>query len=111
MLFKVYNTIKGWRNRFIRHGPDKAPAYRSRAIQDLIEDNKDRLRVKYFPTGWPELNILERGWSVLKSRPFMYRRYETLDERIGEVKNFLGSYRFNTDVAGTLLAKPIAKTF
>ena len=90
---------------------DKAPVHRSRAVQDLIEDNKDRLRVQHFPTGWPELNILERGWSVLKSRPFMYRRYETLDERIGEVKNFLGSYRFNTDVAGTLLAKPIAMTF
>ena len=88
---------------------DKAPVHRSRAVQDLIEDNKDRLRVQYFPTGWPELNIMERGWSVLKSRPFIYKQYETIDERIGEAKNFLGSYRFNTDVAGTLLAKPIAK--
>ena len=89
---------------------DKAPVHRSRAVRDMIED-KDRLRVQYFPTGWPELNIPERGRSVLKSRPFMYRRYETLDERIGEAKNFLGSYRLNTDVAGTIPAKPIAKTF
>ena len=90
---------------------DKAPVHRSRAVQDLIEDNKDRLRVKYFPTGWPELNAMERGWSVLKSRPFIYKRYETLDERIAEVKNFMGSYRFYSDVAGALLAKPVAKTF
>ena len=90
---------------------DKAPVHRSRAVQDLIEDNPHRLRVQYFPTGWPELNIMERGWSVLKSRPFIYKRYDTLDERIAEVKNFMGSYRFSRDVAGTLLAKPIAKIF
>ena len=90
---------------------DKAPVHRSRAVQDLIEDNKHRLRVQYFPTGWPELNIMENGWSVLKSRPFIYKRYDTLDERIAEVKNFMGSYRFSRDVAGAALAEPIAKTF
>ena len=90
---------------------DKSPVHRSRAVQKLIKDNPDRLRVRYFPTGWPELNAAERFWSVLKSNRFNFIHYESADDRITAVENFCNEYHFNIDVEKVLFAKPIAKTF
>lgn len=71
---------------------DKSPARRSRRVQGFIDDNRHRLRVMEFPTGRPELNASENGWSVIKSAPFNRRHYESADERIGAVNEFLNTY-------------------
>lgn len=90
---------------------DKAPTHMSRAVQNLIADNSDRLRVRYFPTGWPELNATEHVWSPLKSAAFNHMTYETVDQKVDAVENFINAYHFNNDVKKVILAEPVAKTF
>ena len=61
------------RRRKVGPVTDGQPARTSRAVRDFIEDGRRRLRVVQFPTGWPELNAIERLWNVMKSRPFVHQ--------------------------------------
>ena len=90
---------------------DKSSVHKSNAVLDLIDDNPHRIRVRVFPTGWPQLNAIEHCWSVLKSRPFMHAKYESADARIDAVEEFLNNHTFRMDVERSLFKKPIAKTF
>ena len=90
---------------------DRSPVHTSRAVRDFIEDNRRRLRVMQFPAGWPELNAVERLWNVMKSRPFVHQRYESVDARIDALEDFLNNYKVRMDVEKILFSKPIAKTF
>ena len=90
---------------------DKAGPHMSHLVSDFIYDNHDRIRVRYFPTGWPELNPIESCWGTFKRQPFMHYTYASTDDRVSTMMNFLHHHRFNRDVRKFLFQKPIAKTF
>ena len=46
---------------------DKAPPhYKSRRVNDYLEENKDTLIPVYLPTASPEFMMLEEVWNIAK---------------------------------------------
>ena len=45
---------------------DKSSVHRSRNVKKWLDENKGSIRVMWFPTGCPELNPVEEGWSRQK---------------------------------------------
>ena len=89
---------------------DKAGVHTSNKLKTFIEQNPHRIRVREFPTGWPELNASEFVWNTLKSQPFVHAEYSSIDQRIDSIENFLNTYKFNVNVEQHLFKTPIAKT-
>ena len=114
--FNKEETVRFLRLLLNRHDKvalilDRAGPHRSRMVSNFIQDNSDRLRVEYFPTGWPDLNATEECWNIFKQQPFMQQVCESVDDRIYTMMEFLRTHRFNVDVLKHMFTKPIAKTF
>ena len=77
---------------------DKASWHTASIVTEFFDDNRDQIRTRYFPTGWPELNAIEGCWGILKGQPFAYRTYDTADERINATSEFLRTHRFHADI-------------
>ena len=89
---------------------DKAPQHASNDVTDLLQEYKGSLRLRYLPTGVPELNAIEGCWNRFKGEPFMYKYYSSINDRMDAVMEFLRVTRFNFDIQKFLFKNPIAIT-
>ena len=46
---------------------DNAPWHKGKTIQEFLKKRKKTLRIEYFPTYSPELNIVEQHWKLSKT--------------------------------------------
>ena len=90
---------------------DQAPQHRTKDFKQFVEENPDKIRVLYLPTGTPELNAIEELWRQLKSQPFMYEYYEDIDDRMAQAMRYLNRTKVALDIEKYLFRTPIAKTF
>ena len=114
--FKKEETLEFFKQLVRRYGKvavimDKAGPHTSHLVSDFINDNRDKIHVRYFPTGWPELNPIESCWNTFKRQTFIHYTYASVDDRISTIMNFLNYHRFNRDIEKFLYKKSIAKTF
>ena len=86
---------------------DRAPQHRNtRKVLNYIKENRKTIRVRWFPVGSPEFNVMEECWRQgekdLSSLPIF-------PTSLGKLKRFLAKYyrtrRFNLDMRSFLLTK------
>ena len=92
---------------------DQASWNRSGKMKQFLADNKERIDYRYFPVGWPHLNLMEGFWNILKRNSLMHEHYDSVDERVGRALYFLQNSRINIDCEKYIFRdpKPIANLF
>lgn len=59
---------------------DRAPAHRSKKIQEFVKENKKRLAIYYLPPYSPELNLDEKVWWYLKKHKLKGHQAQSVDD-------------------------------
>jgi transposase len=77
--------------------------YRSIKVRKHLEENKDFIRVEYFPKGSPELNAVEGCWKQGKDDLLVSKydpKFQNLRKAIAE---YYRTKRFRLDITNYLL--------
>ena len=77
---------------------DKAPWHREKRVKHFISHNKYRLKIRWFPSGHPELNPMEETWNQGKEIVLGSHYYSTFSEFKNEVIIFYRTKRFKLDL-------------
>ena len=84
---------------------DGLPPYRSKAVKDMIEANKNWLSVHRFPAYAPELNPQEYQWSPLKRKDLGNYCPPTMKDLALKVKKGLGRMKRSKSILKGFLVK------
>ena len=68
-----------------------------------IEENKDVIRVKYFPRGSPEFNAVEECWKQGKYDLLLSKYYPRFTDLKMAIREYYRTKRFNLDILKYLL--------
>lgn len=77
---------------------DKAPWHREKRVKHFIKHNKHRLKIRFFPSGHPELNPMEETWHQGKQIIQGAVYYSTFKEFKNKVTTFYRTKRFKLDL-------------
>ena len=80
--------------------------YRSRKVRTYLEENKDVIRVTYFPKGSPELNAVEECWRQGKYDLLVSKYYPRFIDLRKSIAAFYRTRRFNLAISKYLLRRP-----
>jgi len=72
--------------------------HRSNMIKEYIKQNKDVLKVIYFPKGSPEFNAIEECWRQGKYDLLVSRYYPKFDDFKHVIANYYRTRRFKLDI-------------
>lgn len=73
--------------------------HRSIMIKEYMKQNKDVLKVIYFPKGSPEYNAIEECWRQGKYDLLVSRYYPKFDDFKHVIANYYRTRRFRLDIA------------
>lgn len=73
--------------------------HRSIMIKEYVKQNKDVLKVIYFPIGSPEFNAIEECWRQGKYDLLVSRYYPKFDDFKHVIANYYRTRRFRLDIA------------
>ena len=83
---------------------DRAPQhYRSIIVRKHFEENKDILRVEWFPKGSPEFNAVEECWKQGKDDLLVSRYYPKFHNLKKSITKYYRTKRFSLDITKYLL--------
>ena len=83
---------------------DRAPQhYRSIIVRKHSEENKDILRVEWFPKGSPEFNAVEECWKQGKDDLLVSRYYPKFHNLKKSITKYYRTKRFSLDITKYLL--------
>jgi transposase len=114
-LFRRYDTfdrytfldyLKKLQNKFhkVILFLDRAPQhYRSIIVRKHFEENKDILRVEWFPKGSPEFNAVEECWKQGKDDLLVSRYYPKFHNLKKSITKYYRTKRFSLDITKYLL--------
>jgi transposase len=68
---------------------DNARIHHAKLLQDILQENKDRLELVFLPPYSPELNLIEGLWGWIKSSVINNAFYPTLSRVRVAVQNFI----------------------
>jgi transposase len=115
-LFRRYDTfdrytfldyLKKLQNKFhkVILFLDRAAAqhYRSIIVRKHFEENKDILRVEWFPKGSPEFNAVEECWKQGKDDLLVSRYYPKFHNLKKSITKYYRTKRFSLDITKYLL--------
>jgi len=68
---------------------DNARYYRSKAVQEYIQDS--RIKLAFLPPYAPNLNLIERLWKFFKKKILYNRYYESFDEFRNACEDFFSN--------------------
>ena len=114
-LFRRYDTfdrytfldyLKKLQNKFhkVILFLDRAPQhYRSSIVRKHLEENKDILRVEWFPKGSPEFNAVEECWKQGKDDLLVSRYYPKFHNLKKSITKYYRMKRFSLDITKYLL--------
>jgi transposase len=77
--------------------------HRSRKVRTYLEENKDVIRVKYFPKCSPEFNAVEESWKQGKDDLLVSKYYPRFPDLKVAIREFYRTRRFNLDIVKYLL--------
>lgn len=77
---------------------DKASWHREKRVKHFIKHNKHRLKIRFFPSGHPELNPMEETWRQGKQIIQGAVYYSTFTEFKRKVISFYRTKRFKLDL-------------
>ena len=77
--------------------------YRSRKVRTYLEENKDLIRVTYFPKGSPEFNAVEECWKQGKYELLVSKYYHRFHDLKMAIREYYRTKRFNLDIFKYLL--------
>lgn len=85
---------------------DKARQHQSNKIKDYLKENKDSIRIIYFPKGSPEFNAVEECWRQGKHDLLVSKYYPGFADLKSSIAKYYRTRRFNLDIVKYLLRKP-----
>jgi len=108
-LFRLYSTANSdafldFLKALLRKYPhlilfiDKAPWHREKRVKKFFRKNKHRLKIRWFPSGYPEANPMEECWNQGKSEVLGSIFYNSFKEFKSAVSNFYRTKRFTLDL-------------
>ena len=114
-LFRQYDTfdrhtfldyLKKLQNKFhkiILFLDRAAQHYRSIIVRKYLEENKDILRVEWFPKGSPEFNAVEECWRQGKDDLLVSRYYPKFHNLRNTIAKYYRTKRFHLNITKHLL--------
>lgn len=116
-LFRQYNlfnqyTFRDYLKQVKKHlgnvimFTDKARQHQSNKIKDYLKENKDSIRIIYFPKGSPEFNAVEECWRQGKHDLLVSKYYPGFADLKSSIAKYYRTRRFNLDIVKYLLRKP-----
>jgi transposase len=114
-LFRQYDTfdhctfldyLKELQNKFhkVILFLDRAPQhYRSIIVRKYFDENKDLLRVNWFPKGSPEFNVVEECWKQGKDDLLVSKYYPRFPNLRNAIAKYYRTKRFHLDITKFLL--------
>jgi transposase len=82
---------------------DRARQHQSKKVLKYLEENKDSLRILYFPNGSPEFNAVEECWRQGKYDLLVSKYYPGLNDLKSSISKYYRTRRFNLDIIKYLL--------
>jgi transposase len=80
-----------------------AQHHRSIKVRKHLEENKDVIRVEYFPKGSPEFNAVEECWRKGKDDLLVSRYYPKFQNLKKTIAEYYRTKRFRLDITNYLL--------
>ena len=78
---------------------DKATYHKKEArVKKFFRRNRDSIRVKWFPSGFPEANPLEECWNQGKDKVMGSKFYDSFDDFKKAGEKYYRTRRFNLDL-------------
>lgn len=78
---------------------DKATYHKKEArVKKFLAGNKDRIRVRWFPSGFPEANPMEECWNQGKEDVLGSRFYDSFEEFERAIITYYRTKRFKLDL-------------
>jgi len=81
------------------------PHYNSRKVRLYLLKNRSTIRVRWFPTSSPELNVLEECWRQVEKDLLASRYYPSFPELKRTIATYFRTKRFKLDILKFLLKK------
>ena len=105
----VLNVIKEAHKAMPQFGlvMDRAPQHMSNLVLNYILEQGDDIQLRWFPTGWPELNPVEICWGIVERNPVMNEEFTTVEERMNAVMNVLNTCKLNVDIEKIMLRQEL----
>jgi transposase len=77
---------------------DKAPWHKEKRVIQFFRKNKHRLKIRWFPSGFPEANPMEECWNQGKSQVLGSIFYDSFADFQNAVSIFYRTKRFMLDL-------------
>ena len=87
---------------------NKATQHRAGIIKEYLKRHK-QIKVLYFPTDTPEINVVEQCWAWGKQKLLATRMYETLEEFKHFISECFRTTTFRSDVIVQLYKETLPK--
>jgi transposase len=85
---------------------DRARQHQSNKVKEYLKENKDSVRILYFPKGSPEFNAVEECWRQGKYGLLVSKYYPKFTDLKSLISKYYRTRRFNLDIVNYLLRKP-----
>ena len=84
---------------------DRARQHQSNKVKKYLEENKDSVRILYFPKGSPEFNAVEECWRQGKYNILVSKYYSRFADLKSSIARYYRTRHFNLDIVKYLLRK------
>jgi transposase len=84
---------------------DRARQHQSNKVKEYLKENKDSVRILYFPKGSPEFNAVEECWRQGKYNLLVSKYYPRFTDLKSSIAKYYRTRRFNLDIVKYLLRK------
>ena len=77
---------------------DRARQHQSNKVKKYLEENKDSVRILYFPKGSPEFNAVEECWRQGKYYLLVSKYYQGFVDMKSSIAKYYRTRHFNLDI-------------
>jgi len=84
---------------------DRARQHQSKKVKKYLKENKDSVRILYFPKGSPEFNAVEECWRQGKYDLLVSKYYPKFTDLKSSIAKYYRTRHFNLDIVKYLLRK------
>ena len=81
---------------------DNAGWHKTQVVRNLLNEQKDWIKVEFIPPYSPELNPIETNWKVTRNAVTKSRYFKTIDDLQEALENFWNEHIFMQDFIGYL---------
>ena len=81
---------------------DNAGWHKTQVVRNLLDEQKDWIKVEYIPPYSPELNPIETNWKVTRNAVTKSRYFKTIDDLQEALEKFWNTHIFTQNFIGYL---------